>query len=190
MLKWFLGRDRAGSAHPAFAMAGHEIRARPAPATSRCATKGGSINLPLPAHRAFARPDVLARLSEAGSASSSARRFSRAASFLRIAFPRTSAGWTADSLPPAPGRLTVPSARLKRPRRTKRSRAAPRRKRLAEPGVVAVVISAEGGVKRVGSGDNEVFSSLSGSMNPPEKQAEITISFHLIAAVGRASRER
>src|SRR2546426_2755248 len=62
--------------------------------------------------------------------------------------------------------------------------------RLAEPGVFAVVIAAEGGVKRVGGGDDEGVVVLEGLDEPPGETGRDHDHLPLDAAVGEHARER
>src|SRR5216684_1207917 len=149
------GRDRAGSAHGAFAMA-VEIRARPPTGRPHGALQRAALLPSLRHHdRPFARPDA-----------------ARAALLKRVRRPRGEAllersellaHRTAYGHLRVRGRITLsplPVAYrfLRRLECLDERKSLAQRlvvKRLAEPGVVAVVFAAEGGVKRIGGGDDE-----------------------------------
>src|SRR5882762_9246178 len=147
--------DRAGGAHGAFTVA-VEIRPRPAAGRPDGALQRAALLPSLRHHdRPFARPDA-----------------ARAAPLKRVRRPRGEALLERRELPAhrtaygdlrVRGRITLgplPVA-YRFPRRLEcldeRKSLAQRLvvKRLAEPGVVAVVFAAEGGVKRIGGGDDE-----------------------------------
>src|SRR5216684_9115123 len=161
------GRNRAGSAHPAFAMA-VEVRARPAAGRPHGALQRAALLPTLRQHdRAFARPDA------AGAASLRGRRRPRGETLLersellahRGACEHLRVGGRIALGPfPVTYRFFRSLERL-----DQRKRVAQRFivERLAEPGVVALVIAAEGGVKRVGGGDDEGVVVLERLDEPP-----------------------
>src|SRR6266508_6261903 len=148
-------RDRARSAHGAFAVA-VEIRARPAAGRPQGALQRAALLPSLRHHdRAFARPDA------AGAALLRLLRRPRGEALLergelllhRIACEYLRVGRRIALRP-----LPVAYRFFRRLERLDERKAVAQRlivERLAEPGVVAVVITAEGGVKRVGGGDDE-----------------------------------
>src|SRR5882672_4568311 len=148
-------RDRAGGAHGAFAMA-VEIRARPAAGRPHGALQMPALLPSLRHHdRPFARPDA------ARAAPLKGVHRPRGEAFLErceLLAHRTAYGHLRVR-----GRITLsplPVAyrffrRLERLDERKSLAQGLVVKRLAEPGVIAVVFAAEGGVKRVCGGDDE-----------------------------------
>src|SRR6267143_2117610 len=160
-------RGRAGSAHPAFAMA-VEVRARPAAGRPHGALQRAALLLTLRQHdRAFARPDA------AGAAPLRRLRRPRGEALLersellahRSACEHLRVGGRIAFRP-----LPVVYRFLRRLERLDQRKGLAQRfvvERLAEPGVIAVVIAAEGGVKRVGGGDDEGVVVLERFYEPP-----------------------
>src|SRR6266436_1259488 len=183
-------RDRAGSAHPAFAMA-VEIRARPAAGRPHGALQRAALLPSLRQHdRALARPDAagaaplrrLRRLprGEALLERSELLAYRIAREHLRVG------GWIAL------GPLPVAYRFFRRLERIDKRKGVPQSlvvEFLAEPGVVAVVVAAERGVKRVGGGDDEGVVVLERLDEPPGETGRDHDHFPLDAAVGKHTRE-
>src|SRR5438876_8794125 len=147
-------RDRAGGAHPAFAMA-VEIRARPAAGRPHRALQRAALLPTLRQHdRALARPDA-----------------ARTAPLRRLRRPRGEALLERSELllhrgarehlrvggGVALGAFPVVHGFLRGLERLGKREGVAQRfvvERLAEPGVVALVIAAEGGVKGIRGGDD------------------------------------
>src|SRR5439155_9550585 len=183
------GRDRAGGAHGAFAVA-VEIRARQAAGRPHRTLQRAALLPSLCQYdRAFARPDA------AGTALLRRLRRPRGEALLergelishRGAREHLRVGGRITLLPfPVVYRFSRGLERL-----DKRESDAQRLvvERLAEPGVLALVIAAEGGVKRVGGSDDEGIVILERLDEPPGETRRDHDHLPLDAAVGEHAAE-
>src|SRR5437667_2762927 len=183
------GRDRACRAHGALAVA-VEIRARQAAGRPhRTLQRAALLPSPCQYDRAFARPDaagtaLLKRLrrprGEALLECSELLAHRGAREHLRVG------GWIALGPFPVVYRFSRGLERL-----DKREGVAQRLvvERLAEPGVIALVIAAEGGVKRVGGGDDEGVVVLERFDEPPGEARTGQKHLPLDPVVGQHARE-